>query len=71
MLKLLSGWFPSLSSSFLALRSARLLVLAGTERLDTTLMVGQMQGKFWLEVMSGSGVGHLVHEVCRLSVLDT
>ena len=29
-------------------------------------MVGQMQGKFWLEVMSGSGVGHLVHEVRRL-----
>ncbi|OJA08331.1 hypothetical protein AZE42_07215 [Rhizopogon vesiculosus] len=56
------SWFPSLSSLFLALRSARLLVLAGAERLDTTLMVGQMQGKFWLEVMAGSGVGHLVHE---------
>ncbi|KAG1832359.1 hypothetical protein DFJ58DRAFT_823134 [Suillus subalutaceus] len=58
----LSRWFPSLSSLFLGLRSARLLVLAGAERLDTTLMVGQMQGKFWLEVMAGSGVGHLMHE---------
>ncbi|KAJ8592850.1 protein phosphatase methylesterase [Rhizopogon salebrosus TDB-379] len=57
-----NSWFPSLSSLFLALRSARLLVLAGAERLDTTLMVGQMQGKFWLEVMTGSEVGHLVHE---------
>jgi protein phosphatase methylesterase 1 len=66
MLIFLSGWFPSLSSLFLALRSARLLVLAGAERLDTTLMVGQMQGKFWLEVMTGSEVGHLVHEVCLL-----
>ncbi|KAG1851516.1 hypothetical protein C8R48DRAFT_777810 [Suillus tomentosus] len=59
---LLSGWFPSLSSLFLGLRSARLLLLAGAERLYTTLMVDQMQGKFWLEVMAGSGVGHLVHE---------
>ncbi|KIJ62961.1 hypothetical protein HYDPIDRAFT_135455 [Hydnomerulius pinastri MD-312] len=56
------SWFTSLSPLFLALKSARLLVLAGAERLDTPLMVGQMQGKFWLEVMSGRGVGHLVHE---------
>ncbi|KAH7884869.1 Alpha/Beta hydrolase protein [Phlebopus sp. FC_14] len=56
------SWFSSLSSLFLSLRSARLLVLAGAERLDTPLMVGQMQGKFWLEVMSERGVGHLVHE---------
>ncbi|KAG2092829.1 uncharacterized protein F5147DRAFT_821606 [Suillus discolor] len=56
-----AGWFPSLSSIFLGLRSTRLLVLAGAERLDTTLMVSQMQGKFWLEVMGGLGVGHLVH----------
>ncbi|KAI6039911.1 Alpha/Beta hydrolase protein [Pisolithus marmoratus] len=55
-------WFASLSSLFLSIRTARLLVLAGTERLDTPLMIGQMQGKFWLEVMSGRGVGHLVHE---------
>lgn len=56
------SWFTSLSSLFLSVRTARLLVLAGTERLDTPLMIGQMQGKFWLEVMSGRGVGHLVHE---------
>lgn len=66
----LSGWFPSLSSLFLGLRSARLLVLAGAERLDTTLMVGQMQGKFWLEVMAGSGVGHLLYEVRWLLAAD-
>ncbi|KAG1736317.1 hypothetical protein EDB19DRAFT_1721478 [Suillus lakei] len=41
------SWFPSLSSLFLGLRSAAAL---------------SMQGKFWLEVMAGSGVGHLVHE---------
>lgn len=56
------SWFASLSSLFLSIRTARLLVLAGAERLDTPLMIGQMQGKFWLEVMSDRGVGHLVHE---------
>ncbi|KIM62710.1 hypothetical protein SCLCIDRAFT_118979 [Scleroderma citrinum Foug A] len=56
------SWFVSLSTLFLSLRTARLLVLAGAERLDTPLMIGQMQGKFWLEVMSNHGVGHLVHE---------
>lgn len=58
-----TAWFVSLSTLFLSLRTARLLVLAGAERLDTPLMIGQMQGKFWLEVMSNHGVGHLVHEV--------
>jgi len=35
-------------------------VLAGTERLDRELMIGQMQGKFQLEVISG--VGHMLQE---------
>lgn len=57
----LLGWFTGLSSKFLAARTARLLVLAGTERLDRELMIGQMQGKFQLVVLPG--VGHMVHEV--------
>jgi len=57
-------WFTSLSSLFLSCRTARLLVLAGTERLDRELMIGQMQGKFQLEVISG--VGHMLHEVRSL-----
>ena len=36
-------------------------MLAGTERLDKELMIGQMQGKFQLEVLTG--VGHMIHEV--------
>lgn len=56
-----SGWFTGLSSKFLSARTARLLVLAGAERLDKELMIGQMQGKFQLVVMAG--VGHMVHEV--------
>jgi len=54
------NWFTSLSSKFLASRTARLLVLAGTERLDKELMIGQMQGKFQLQVVNN--VGHMIHE---------
>ncbi|KAI0667925.1 protein phosphatase methylesterase [Trametes maxima] len=55
-----TSWFTGLSSKFLSARTARLLVLAGTERLDKELMIGQMQGKFQLVVIPG--VGHIVHE---------
>jgi len=55
------GWFQGLSSHFLAARTARLLVLAGTDRLDKELMIGQMQGKFQMAVVPG--VGHMLHEV--------
>ena len=58
----------SLSALFLSCKTARLLVLAGTERLDRELMIGQMQGKFQLEVISG--VGHMLHEVCSLRPAD-
>ena len=46
---------------FLAARTARILVLAGAERLDKELMIGQMQGKFQMVVVPG--VGHMVQEV--------
>ena len=55
------GWFTGLSKKFLASRTARLLVLAGTERLDKELMIGQMQGKFQMVVVPN--VGHMLHEV--------
>ncbi len=35
-------------------------MLAGTDRLDKELMIGQMQGKFQLAVVPG--VGHMLHE---------
>ena len=56
-------WFTGLSSRFLAARTARLLVLAGTDRLDKELMIGQMQGKFQMVVVPG--VGHMLHEVSQ------
>ena len=58
---LLAGWFTGLSTQFLAVRTARLLVLAGTDRLDKELMIGQMQGKFQMVVVPG--VGHMLQEV--------
>ncbi|TFY83903.1 hypothetical protein EWM64_g87 [Hericium alpestre] len=54
------SWFSGLSSAFLAARSARLLVLAGTDRLDKQLMIGQMQGKFQMVVIPNTG--HMLHE---------
>lgn len=54
------GWFQGLSQSFLSVKCARLLLLAGTDRLDTDLMIGQMQGKYQLEVFAD--VGHSLQE---------
>jgi len=39
------GWFVGLSKKFLRGRGGKLLLLAGTDRLDTELTIGQMQGK--------------------------
>lgn len=38
------GWFRDLSKKFLKARGGKLLLLAGTDRLDKELMIGQMQG---------------------------
>ncbi|KAK7462477.1 Protein phosphatase methylesterase 1, variant 2 [Stygiomarasmius scandens] len=54
------SWFEGLSKMFLSARTARLLVLAGTDRLDKELMIGQMQGKFQMIVVPGTG--HMLHE---------
>lgn len=56
------SWFSGLSSRFLAYPSARLLILAGTDRLDKPLLLGQMQGKYQLAVVSEAG--HFVQEDC-------
>lgn len=39
------GWFVGLSKKFLEARGGKLLLLAGTDRLDKELIIGQMQGK--------------------------
>lgn len=43
-------WFGGMSSKFLTARGAKLLMLAGTDRLDKELMIGQMQGNTTLEL---------------------
>ena len=40
------GWFVGLSRKFLEAKGGKLLLLAGTDRLDTELTIGQMQGAF-------------------------
>ncbi|KAL8370684.1 hypothetical protein RB595_000852 [Gaeumannomyces hyphopodioides] len=54
------GWFVGLSKKFLSARGGKLLLLAGTDRLDTELTIGQMQGKYALQVFTEAG--HFVHE---------
>lgn len=54
------GWFVGLSGKFLSAAGGKLLILAGTDRLDKELMIGQMQGKYQLIVMPEAG--HFVHE---------
>ncbi|KAH7408359.1 Alpha/Beta hydrolase protein [Phaeosphaeria sp. MPI-PUGE-AT-0046c] len=54
------NWFTGMSSKFLKGKGAKLLVLAGTDRLDKELMIGQMQGKFQLQVFPAAG--HFLHE---------
>ena len=43
------NWFTGMSAKFLSGKGAKLLILAGTDRLDKELMIGQMQGE--LELM--------------------
>ena len=38
------NWFSGMSSKFLSAKGAKLLLLAGTDRLDKELIIGQMQG---------------------------
>lgn len=55
-----SEWYQGLSSLFLNLPVPKMLCLAGTDRLDKDLTVGQMQGKFQLVLLPTSG--HAIHE---------
>ena len=45
------GWFVGLSKKFLEAKGGKLLLLAGTDRLDKELIIGQMQGKKRFVVM--------------------
>lgn len=49
------GWFKGLSSAFLNVPVPKVLLLAGVDRLDRELTVGQMQGKFQIQVVPACG----------------
>ncbi|KAI1087444.1 protein phosphatase methylesterase [Rostrohypoxylon terebratum] len=53
-------WFVGLSKKFLGAKGGKLLLLAGTDRLDTELTIGQMQGKYSLQIFPEAG--HFIHE---------
>lgn len=62
------SWFKGLSSKFLSAKASKLLVLAGTDRLDTELTIGQMQGKYQLILLPQCG--HSIQEdVSQISLL--
>lgn len=54
------NWFTGLSKKFLEANGGKLLILAGTDRLDKELMIGQMQGKYQLQVFPDAG--HFIQE---------
>uniref|UniRef100_A0A6Q2X311 Protein phosphatase methylesterase 1 n=1 Tax=Esox lucius TaxID=8010 RepID=A0A6Q2X311_ESOLU len=62
------GWFSGLSSLFLSCPVPKLLLLAGVDRLDKDLTIGQMQGKFQMQVLPQCG--HAVHEDAPEKVAD-
>lgn len=57
-----AGWFAGLSDLFLKCPVRwKALVVSQVDKLDAELTVGQMQGKFQLVVVPGTG--HFVHEI--------
>jgi hypothetical protein len=56
------GWYKGLSEAFLALPVPKMLLLAGTDRLDKVLTIGQMQGRFQLVLLPTAG--HAIQARC-------
>ncbi|KAJ2402115.1 Protein phosphatase methylesterase 1 [Coemansia sp. RSA 2559] len=54
------AWYKGLSATFASAPAAKLLILAGTDRLDKELLIAQMQGKFQLELLPAAG--HTIQE---------
>lgn len=60
-------WFENMSEAFLSTKAAKLLIIAGTDRLDKLLTIGQIQGKYQLEILK---CGHLIQEDLPNDVAD-
>ncbi|EMG50979.1 hypothetical protein G210_5502 [Candida maltosa Xu316] len=50
------SWFTGLSDNFMNFKGAKLLILSTHESLDKRLMIGQMQGKFQLVIISSESL---------------
>ena len=66
--KFWEDWYKNLSKEFLSIRTPKALILTDTNELDTPLTVGQMQGKFKLGVIKGTG--HFIMEDDPLSMME-
>jgi len=55
-------WFQGLSEAFLSFHGPKMLLVANTDRLDNTLLIASMQGKFQFKVLKGAHIGHFLHE---------
>jgi len=54
------GWFKGLSEDFMSAKVPKQLIIAEPDRMDTALTIGQMQGRFKLDVVTR--VGHSIQE---------
>ena len=54
------GWFNNMTLKFLNCKVQKLLILAGSDRLDTDLTVAQMQGRYQLILLPSCG--HTIQE---------
>ena len=65
------GWYRGLSEAFLGVPAPKVLMLAGTDRLDKPLMVGQMQGRFQLSLLPlvNSSITSLCHSLFHLRLI--
>lgn len=62
------GWYRGLSGIFITLPVSKLLMVAGIDRMDDTLTIAQMQGKFRFEILKSAG--HCGHEDIPDTVAD-
>jgi protein phosphatase methylesterase 1 len=54
------SWFKGLTQGFLDLKIPKILLLAGSERMDKDLTIAYMEGKFKMVVIED--VGHAIQE---------
>ena len=66
--KFWEDWYKDLSKEFLSIKTPKALILTDTNELDTPLTVGQMQGKFKLGVIKGTG--HFIMEDDPASMME-